>query len=159
VKLVVADAGPLIALSRVGRLPLLRALFDDVLIPAAVLEELRLDETRPGVEQLAQAIAEEKWLRSMSPSAKAEIPGLDVGESAAINLAVQLECPLLMDERRGRLAARKRGLVVLGTGRVLLAAKQAGLVETVSSVLGELRNAGYRLSDDICRQLTELAEE
>ena len=37
---VVADASPLIALERIGRLELLKALFEEVLIPPAVAAEV-----------------------------------------------------------------------------------------------------------------------
>ena len=47
-RLIVADTGPLIALSRIRRLSLLADLFDDVVVPNIVLHELRLDEQRPG---------------------------------------------------------------------------------------------------------------
>ena len=46
--LIVADAGPLIALSRIDQLELLRELFSKVWVPGMVLRELRLDEGRPG---------------------------------------------------------------------------------------------------------------
>ena len=67
----------------------------------------------------------------MEPPCPGAQPGLGVGESAAIRLARKLDCPLLLDERRARVAARKQGLRVLGTGRVLLAAKERGLIPGV----------------------------
>jgi len=48
--LIVSDAGPLIALSRIDRLYLLRDLFAEIVVPAAVVDELRLDEKRAGVQ-------------------------------------------------------------------------------------------------------------
>jgi predicted nucleic acid-binding protein len=158
-KLIVADAGPLIALSRIGKLHVLSSLFTSVLVPSSVLEELRLHENRPGVEQLALAYAKQKWFRSVSPPDLRPIQGLDKGECAAIHLAEHLKCPLLVDERRGRTAARRRHLDVIGTGRILLAAKQKGLIEGVGVVLDELRSSGYRLSGELCSHLRKLAGE
>ena len=157
--LIVSDAGPLIAFSRTGRLPLLRELFGRVLVPNVVIGELRLDEHRPGVELLAEAVRVDKWIEPMEPPAGRSIPGLGEGESAAILLAGRLQCPLLVDERRARVAAGRHGVRVIGTGRVLIAAKQEGLLGTVGEALDALKAAGYRLSDDLCRRLLELAGE
>jgi predicted nucleic acid-binding protein len=44
---VVADASPLIALERIGRLELLKALFEEVLVPSAVAAEVAGEEFKP----------------------------------------------------------------------------------------------------------------
>ena len=158
-RLIVADAGPLIALSRIHKLPILAELFDDIVVPTIVLDELRLGEQRPGVEQLAAAFKQQKNFRSMAAHDQRSIPGLDDGESGAIRLSAQLKCPLLIDERRGRTAARHHSLQVVGTGRILLWAKEKGLIDSVQACLSELQAAGYRLSDHLCKRLIQLAAE
>jgi len=158
-RLIVADAGPLIALSRVGRLGILPALFTEVVVPTVVLVELRLGEARVGVRDLAQAVAAGGWLLSLQPDDGHPIAGLDEGEAAAIHLAQQLRCPLLVDERRGRAVATHRGIVVVGTGRVLIGAKRRGLLASVSAELTRLRGVGYRLSEPLCREIRRLAGE
>lgn len=158
-RLIVADAGPLIALSRIRRLGLLREMFDEVALPSLVVEELRLGEPRPGVEDLARAIGRDQWLRSRQPRATLLIAGLDPGESAAIHLSEQLRCPLLLDERKARAVAAGRGIQTVGTGRILIEAKRRGLIDRVAAELVALRKAGYRLSDALCRELLSLSGE
>lgn len=46
--MIVADAGPLIALARIGPLELLRRICGEVLVPSAVLDELALRSGRLG---------------------------------------------------------------------------------------------------------------
>ena len=157
--LIVSDAGPLIALCRIGQLELLHKLFGRVVVPEVVVRELRLDELRPGVELLAQAILQDHWIESTEAPGSHTLPGLGDGESAAILLAEHLHCPLLVHERRARLVAAKRGLSIVGTGRVLLAAKQKHLIRNVGDVLNALKGAGYRLSDELCSRLLALAGE
>ena len=158
-RLIVADAGPLIALSRIRRLGVLPHLFEEVVIPTIVVTELRLGQARDGVGELAAAVALGTWLRSLAPREGRPIAGLDDGESAAIHLAEQLRCPLLVDERRGRAVAARRGIVVLGTGRNLVEAKRRGLIAVVAAELTAFRTVGYRLSDALCQQILLLAEE
>jgi len=158
-RLIVADAGPLIALSRIRRLAVLREIFDEVVVPTVVVQELRLDEPRPGVEPLKHALGREKWLRSRQPRISGPIAGLDDGEAAAIHLSEQLQCPLLVDERRARTIAGRRGIVTLGTGRILIEAKRRGLIGSVNDELVALRGAGYRLSNALCRRILALAGE
>ena len=58
----VADAGPLIALARVGRLQLLQQMYGQGLIPPAVHRETRTDSARPGAKRIGAALAA-GWLR------------------------------------------------------------------------------------------------
>ena len=51
----VADSSPLILLSKVSRLSLLQALFDEIVVPQAVLEEIVGAGDRPGAEMLRAA--------------------------------------------------------------------------------------------------------
>jgi len=157
---VVADAGPLIGLARTGKVELLRCLFGSVLIPPAVESELSIGQPRPGSQALAAAM-ESGWL-TVSPVA--QIPPhlsavLDRGEAEAIVLAKRESVSLLIDESRGRAAARYEGVSVFGTGAVLLRAKKKKLLCEVRAELEALRNAGYRISDSLCREIMKFAGE
>lgn len=158
---VVADAGPLIGLARVGLLDLLRQLYQRVLVPVEVFEELQTTDDRPGSRAL-RAACEAAWLSVApeTPGAEALSLALGRGEAAAILLAEQGNCRfLLLDERRGRAVAKSRGLRVVGTGGVLLAAKANGLINRVADALEQLAAGGYRLSAELRDRLLELAGE
>jgi len=66
---------------------------------------------------------------------------------------------VLMDERRGRAAARRLGLSVQGTLGVLVRAKRAGALETVGAHLHSLRRAGFWIADDIVGRTLDAAGE
>lgn len=163
--IVVADAGPLIALARVDQLSLLAALYGQIVMPESVLRELRLESHRPGARLLSDGFAR-GLLRTYPLPADSEADlarlrqVLDACESAAILLAQALACRfLLIDERRGRAMARRRGIPVVGVAGVLLAAKHRGLLETVKPVLLALSHQGYRLSDALITEVLRLAGE
>jgi predicted nucleic acid-binding protein len=156
----VSDAGPLIALSKINRLDLLECLFDQILVPDIVLQELRLDEHRPGVSALRNAFAgSDKWVSRTTSGRLDSDRVLDPGEHAAILIAKTEMCPLLIDETRGRRFARKQGVPVVGTGRILLEAKTRGLIPDVSGLLYALSEVGCRLSKELITRLSELAGE
>ena len=81
--IIIADAGPLIALSSSRRLTILSQMFDTVFLPSVVLKELRLHECRPGVVALEDAIQAHTWLKTADPQNETPIIGLDAGETAA----------------------------------------------------------------------------
>ena len=162
-RVVVADAGPLIALARTGHIRLLRELYGTVIVPPLVLAELRVEENRPGSRAL-RTVVSEGWLletQLRKTSARASLPpAVDPGEAEAVLLAEEVDLRfLLIDERRGRLLAQRRGLPVVGTGGVLLVAKEKGLVDRVATVLGELAKAGYHFSAQLRATLLHLAGE
>ncbi len=164
-RVVVADAGPLIALARIDRLSLLITLYGSVAIPEAVLAELCVDADRPGSRVLSAALAEGIIQpQPLAPGSEADMTRLrlllDAGESAAILLAEQTGCRfLLIDERRGREIARRRGIPVVGLAGVLLAAKGSGLLESVGPVLTDLSRQGYRLADALVAEVLRRASE
>ena len=147
---ITADAGPLIGLARAGLLGILPRLYPAVEVPPAVMDELRIAEDRPGSRALREAQAA-GWLETValeSPERVTELADVvDRGEAEAILLAEERGSRfLLLDERRGRLLARSRGVLVVGTGAVLVAAKKRALLPNVGRALDRLADVGYRLS-------------
>lgn len=163
--IVVADTGPLIALGRVECLKLLHDLYQDVLIPSAVRDELHLGSGRPGARQSAEAL-EQGWLQVQELSAGSAqalsdlMLVLDPGEAEAILLAEEMNCKfLLIDERKGRAIANRRGVPVVGIAGVLLAAKKRGLIDAVMPILQNMEQAGYRMSAGLTKEIARLARE
>jgi len=168
VSIIIADASPLIALATIEQLTLLEKLYKEVIIPVAIEQELKLDSDMPGSRQLKQAI-DDGWLtisRRVLPteSLRHLLQILDVGESEAILLTESFSNSqayrfLLIDERKGRMIARNRGIKIAGTGAVLLAAKHQGYIDCVKDQLDAMQSAGYRLSSTLRDRLIQLAGE
>lgn len=105
---VVADTTPLNYLILIGQTEVLRELFDEVMIPEAVLAELRHPKAPAAVANWLLNLP--AWLTAEKVARVDQSIQLGLGETEAISLAVERQIPIvLMDERRGRAAAEVRG--------------------------------------------------
>lgn len=143
-KLVVTDAGPLMALGRHDLLGLLPALFQQVHVPQVVLDECLVHPHLPDTQAI-QAALTQGWLlhREAHPL---DISGLDLGERCAISCALDMGAALLVDDRAARRHAEALGLVVLGTLGVLVLAKRRGLMDEVKPIVQAMREQGHHIS-------------
>lgn len=162
--LVVSNTSPIMNLAAVDLLDILRRQFGEVIVPEAVIEELRLDSGYPGTDKIRIAISE-GWLRQEVVENKqvalALRRELDNGEAEAIALALQLRAEtILMDEREGRSVAKSMGLSPIGIIGILTRAKQDGDIVSVKEALNKLRNeAGFYITDALMKDiLSELGE-
>lgn len=159
----IADAGPLIALGRIERLPLLHELFGLGLIPPAVHRETAVGSGRAGAAAVGRAL-DAGWLRvvPLADGARAArlVHLVDAGEAEAIALCLMTDARfLLVDDARGRRVARGAGISVVGVPGVLLAAKAAGRLAAVSPVIEDLAGVGYRLSRRLVETVRRRANE
>jgi len=113
---VVSNTSPLRYLIAAGQADLLARLFGTILIPSAV-ERAILDPHAP-FSVRHWMVQRPAWLqvREVQTAPDAELTAqLDAGEAEAIQLARELRADaLIMDERRGRQVATRRGLTVIG---------------------------------------------
>jgi predicted nucleic acid-binding protein len=156
----VINSGPLVALSLVGRLDLLPALFREFWIPEAVYQEV----TVAGVGRAgADTLADTRWAQHIRPAPDPDpllIAELDLGEAAVISLArAYSPCMVIIDEKRGRRIARHvYGLPVKGTAGLLVEARRRGLLDDLRATLLDLKRAGYYLSDAVIEGACKAAE-
>ena len=147
----IVNAGPLVALSLIGRLDLLPTLFAECWVPQAVFNEVAVAGIgKPG----AIALQSPEWLARVRLSPVPDpllVMQLDAGEAEVISLARQLSpCFAVIDERRGRRIAQEvYGLAVKGTAGVLVEAKRRNLISDVRPMLLSLREAGYFISQNV----------
>ena len=154
----VSSAGPIIHLSWIDRLNLLPQLFEEILVPVAVRDEVpRAAPDVPGIPAIRGAF-EAGWLVVhvvRDPAAVAQLRAeLDQGEAEAITLMAETGVDLLLlDERRARVNALRRGLPITGTIGILHKARERGLVKVVSPLIEELRLHGFRISVELLEEL------
>ena len=159
----VANASPLIALAKIDRFSLLEKLFQQVVVPESVWEEVVVRGAgKPGAESVVLA-QQEGWLSKQPVRDVLAVTllrtTLGAGEAEAIVLAQELRATwVLVDDDLARTYARRIGLKVKGTAGILLAAYQAGLLDDLKASLDELRARGFWLSDHTYQTILAAAE-
>lgn len=131
----------------IGHIDLLRLLYSRILVPPAVLTELKHPVAPKPVQDWA--INAPAWVEVLCPKNSLVLGQLDLGESEAIALASEVHADVvLMDEQAGRQEAVRRGLRDAGTLSVLDEAEQAGLVD-FDVALTELQKTSFRVSQAV----------
>lgn len=156
-QVVIADAGPLLALAKLDLLNLLEQLFGVVLIPEAVYNEC-LAKSGLDSQRIQQAVENQQLKIILEAVDKADRLKLSRsfgdGEQAAIRLALQQEASLLiLDDQLARKQAAKLGLAFIGTVRLLVIAEQHKLLASAEQAVENLQQAGYRVSLEILQRV------
>jgi len=146
--IVVSDATPLRHLIAIGKADLLRVLFGTVIVPSAVLAELRHHSSPVVVREWVDWLP--VWVETRSPR-DSQLPAganaLDAGEKEAISITLELKADLLLiDERAGREYALMLHLPVTGTLGILERADVESLLPNLPETLAELEVSGFYLS-------------
>jgi len=127
----VSNAGPLIHLAKIGRLNLLREIFNEIIIPKAVKVEV-IDKGREKGKPDAFLIDAVDWIKVIDDPTNAyqlaEKVGIHPGEACAILLAKSLEVPVLLDDSDARKFALGLGLKVVGSVGIIIKAVRSGLI-------------------------------
>lgn len=164
-KKVVSNTSPVSCLISLGRLDLLSILFEEVLIPDAVVEELKQHPRFDAQEQLQTALSEGILkIHSVSNFSmrSAMMLDLDPGESEAICLTIEQEADsVFIDEKDGRKMARRMGLDCKGTIWLLSQAKKQGQIASLRDALNTLvQKHAFALDsaliDESCKRVEEV---
>lgn len=160
--IVVSDTSAIINLASIGQLDLLHRLFDQILIPESVFDEIVVSGAgRPGAADVAQ----QSWIQSRRIVDRALVDvllvELDLGEAEAIVLAREVGSDLLLiDERRGRAVADRLGITKIGLIGVLVLARRSGEIAALRPLLDALRDdAGFWIRDELYDRVLDAVDE
>lgn len=154
----VLDASPLILLCGIGLEWILPTLADLIDVPRGVAEEIRVQKDDPA----AVAVKSCAWLRIVDVAVPDSIKAWDLGKGEAEVVAHAAANPgvrPMLDDAEGKACCLAHGLQPIGTGGVLVLAKQAALITSVSDVLDQLRAHGMWISESVSDTIKTLAGE
>ena len=150
---IVADASPLIVLFKSELEFILPNLFDRILVPGAVYDEILAGDEH---DRARKHLSATDWItRVEAELLEPELQyALGRGESEVILLARKLGgTRVLLDDSAARKAAKAFGVPFVGTGGVLVMAYRKGLISSFDSALDAVTGSGLWISPEIQRLL------
>jgi predicted nucleic acid-binding protein len=143
----VCDTSAIQYLHQLGLLHVLPALAERVIVPPAVIDELRVGR-RLGIE--LPDLSSLDWVSILGPTSKAALSlvnDLGPGEIEVLTLALELRQAIaVLDDALARRVAETLGLPFTGTLGILLDAKKAGLVPALLPLLDQLEVLRFRIA-------------
>jgi len=161
--LIVADASPLIHLSRIGKLQLLKRVYGTILIPKGVWDEVvTRAQGRPGASEVERGL-KEGWIKTTRVSVPKglEAEGAVGADGEVIILARNRQIPLLSNDRTLASIARTHGVRVIWLTQALVEAVKKEMISSGEgrAILRELVGAGLRVRSEVLAEVVHLLEE
>ncbi len=154
---VVSNTTPLIALADIGHLDLLQKLYGEILIPEAVLDEIKTEPAKTVVNNSSWIKVKKIKKNDEKSLFRAK---LHAGEVEVMILADEMNADLLlMDDNAAKKTAKFLGMTVTGTLGILIRAKKEGYIPTVRPLLDALLADGLYISDAVRDYVLEAAGE
>ena len=160
-KIIISDTTALIILAKTNHLNLLTNLIDKVYVPKAVMEEIRykndivkvLIDNSDFIE--VQEVSNQEILNDIRKT------NLDLGETEAIALALELDLRLIIDEKTGRKIAKEKGVKIIGLLGILEANFKLEFISyrELLYILEDFKRVDYRLNPKLEKAFLEGLEE
>lgn len=149
----VLDASPFILFARIGRLDILRDISPSIIIPTAVIREVR-----SGISNDPTANAALDWgmpLACDDVTLPASVASWDLGtgESQVIAQCAGNVRWAVLDDRMGRRCAAAHDVPVIGSLGIILRAKKSGLIDVAGYWVDQLRTHGMYMTDELVKQV------
>ena len=156
---VVSNTTPILSLIKIDKLDILKNLYNEIIIPRAVFNEIEKGKSTPFYTDLSK----KDWIKIVditdSDSLK-YLADIDAGEAEIIVLGLEIEADLvIMDEILGRKFANYFDLTITGTLGVLLKAKEQGLIDSIKSEISELKKKGTWINKKLIDRILLIANE
>lgn len=157
---VIVNSTPLIVLCGIGKLDILRELYQEILIPTAVYQEVTVIED----STCMQIKSAGNWLHIEQIHDETEKKmykaKLHAGEVEVMILAQEQKADLvIIDDNAAKKTAKYLGLTVTGTLGVFLKAKKRGIIEKIYPLLSEIKRNGFYIDSNLEAMVLEQAGE
>ena len=152
---IISNSTPLIILSKIGELEILKNLYGEIIIPRAVFDEVTIK---------SDAIKNLSWIKILEVQDKSNRKiyqaKLHDGEVEVMMLAKEISADLLIiDDNAAKKFAKFLGFQVTGTLGILLKAKSEKIISEVKPILEKMQAENFYISDEIIKLVLKTAGE
>jgi len=155
----VVNASPLILFSRIGRLDLIERLTSAILIPSAVIEEVRAGRAKDSSAAVALQWASQYRAHDAPVMPSIERWDLGAGESQVIAHSAGTARWGVLDDRAARRCALAHGVAVIGSLGVVLRSKKKRHIDRARPLIDDLIAAGMFMDEEFIRRALENVAE
>ena len=144
----VSNTTPIISLSSIGKIQILKDWFQEIIIPQAVYDEIKAKQGY-GYDEVDLSFITVQTIRDTEQE-KLLLEQLDAGEVQTIVLSKEINADnTIIDENTGYTIAKKSGLNVIRTLSILLKAKEVGIITEVKPLLDKMISKGRWYSNHV----------
>ncbi len=154
----VSNSTPIISLSSVGKIEILKELFGEIVVSQAVYDEIKAKKSF-GYEEIdsdfigIQPVRGEIYIDLL-------LNQLDLGEAETIILAKEINADfVIIDENIGYRIAKNSNLNAIRTLSILLKAKERGVISEIRPLLDEMIEKGRWYSKKVYEEFLRKAKE
>ena len=161
---VIFNSSPLINLAKADILDILFNLFEQIIIPEAVYNEVVLEgKNKEGTDKISELIEKNQiTIKQVSntPLVTALNKHLDLGEAEAITLTLDCKANLLvLDEKEARNYALIYDISITGFIGILIRAKNKGVINEVKHYLDLIISKGFYIKESLYNEILEVVDE
>ncbi|MEK6926871.1 MAG: DUF3368 domain-containing protein [Nanoarchaeota archaeon] len=159
----ISDSTPLIHLSKIGCINFLKDLFEEIIIPEEVYNEIIVKGKEQGKNEvfLIENLIEEEFIKIRETNSTMEVTNLDKGEKECILLCKELRINnLLIDEKKGFSIANMFNITPIRTTSILLILLDKNIINfnKYKELLRKLSESGYFLDIKTYEKLLSIGE-
>ena len=139
-KIIISDTSCFIVLSKIGQLALLQQIFGNIVTTPEIAAEF------------GEALPEWVEIISVKDEHKQHLFEIQVdkGEASAMALALETEnTVLIIDDYKARKLAKQLNINYIGTVKILILAKQRGIISEIKSLLEKIKATNFRISVEL----------
>lgn len=156
----VINASPIISLAKIGCADFLSGLYDQLVIPEGVFQEITAHKDYDQAVEWLKAKDYQGIVRSIEVPAVISEWNLGKGKSQVIAFAFKnRDFAAAIDDKAAKKCAEIYNISISGTIAIIIKAKKMGLTSKVEPLLRALRSNGFRVSDNIIMAALQIAEE